>query len=86
MGNMLPYSNGDATGFIVGFDIGELPIPAPAIPIIPPRWADIPKAAASVALGVGEPNIPGSGKKPIPIVMSGKAEAEDDADDPVPVD
>jgi hypothetical protein len=46
------------------------PIVLPPIPIIPPRDPPpIPSAAASVALGVGDPNIPGIAMAPIPIVM-----------------
>ena len=44
------------------------PRPSPSSPL---RGAVIPSAAASVALGVAEPNIPGIGRKPIPIVMFG---------------
>ncbi len=65
---MLPYRNGDAIGFM-----NMLLLP---VPIIPPCGAGTPRAAASVALGVVEPNMPGNGMNPIPIVMFEKLLAD----------
>jgi hypothetical protein len=49
-------------------------LPMPTMP--PPGRPAIPSAAASVGLSVGDPNIPGIGMKPIPIVIFWKLAAD----------